>query len=119
MILNITENMNYGKTYTFFNYVMRKFPWATHVGKMDMDAYPYIYKLVTSLQKPHHCKAAYIGRPWTCYHFKKCPPPGCGKPVDNDFLKYCGEGLAGQHCGMKPCWTFMQGGLYLMSMDLA
>lgn len=119
LLLNISENMNHGKTYAYFRHVVRAHPWATHVGKMDMDAYPYIHKLVTSLREPHHCKAAYIGRPWTCYHSKKCPPAGCGKPVGHDFLQYCGEGLAGQHCGMQPCWTFMQGGLYLMSRELA
>ena len=49
--LCIHENMNKGKTLTWFYHASRKYPWATHIAKADMDLFPWMAKLTTVLYK--------------------------------------------------------------------
>lgn len=115
LFLNKSENMNTGKSLEFFSYAARAFPWATHIGKMDLDTFPYLHDLTTSL---HHklrggCQAHYVGLPMDkirCGPSKDyCPPRKCGLPVGEDFFRYA----------RGNCWSYMQGGLYIMSRNLA
>lgn len=114
--VNIKENMNKGKSHTWFQYAATNFPWATHIGKMDVDTYPYLKQLVTSLAQHHGTCETYIGKPvvWKRCFFGGggawCPPPRCGKPLSQNFLHYSGG---------DECWSYMQGGLYIMSQHLA
>lgn len=108
--LSFPEGLNNGKTPAFFKHAVESFTWATHIGKMDMDTYPYLPKLVSSLAQ-RDSKFAYIGRPTDykmCGSFDFCPPAGCGYPM-NERLEYTKEN----------CWSYMQGGLYIMSSSLA
>lgn len=108
--LDFPEGMNNGKTHAWFKYAVESFPWATHFGKKDMDAYPRIPQLVGSLAQNTN-KSAYIGVPLTfegCGGGPYCPPKGCGAPM-NGALKYAHSN----------CWSYMQGGLYILSSSLA
>lgn len=104
--------MNDGKTHAWFKYAVESFPWATHIGKKDMDAYPRMPQLVGSLaQHTPPNNLAYIGVPFThhtCGGGPNCPPVECGPPM-NGALKY-------PH---PNCWSYMQGGLYILSSNLA
>lgn len=118
VVLNIQENMNFGKTYQFFHYAASHYPWATHIGKMDLDTFPFLHRLTWSLYRhmdsgcEHFVGAAMDftrcgkNRAW-------CPPKECGSPVGGNFLEF------NTTIDQTKCWSYMQGGLYLMSMPLA
>jgi len=118
-LVNCTENMNRGKTYRFFQTMVQKFPWATHVGKMDTDTFPYLHRLTASLSvhaNGNECKNQYVGSPMdfeTCGSWEWCPPAECGPPVGGDLLKFNAQSNAGQNC-----WSYMQGGMYVISAPL-
>lgn len=112
LYLDIEENMNLGKTMAFFREAARKFPWATHIGKMDMDAFPHLHKVVTNLygsEKPCSAKYEYWGvkfgtrscrkKPWGRSFIDNCPDDSCVKRL--------------------PCADQMDGGMYGLSRDLA
>mmetsp|Transcript_97408 Transcript_97408/g.303346 ORF Transcript_97408/g.303346 Transcript_97408/m.303346 type:complete len:333 (+) Transcript_97408:73-1071(+) len=48
-VLNIEETMNGGKTFVWFQAAAKAFPWATHIAKCDMDAYPFLHKLIKKM----------------------------------------------------------------------
>mmetsp|Transcript_46772 Transcript_46772/g.102142 ORF Transcript_46772/g.102142 Transcript_46772/m.102142 type:complete len:318 (+) Transcript_46772:60-1013(+) len=119
LLLNISENMNKGKTWEYFHHAVRAYPWATHIGKIDDDCYPFIRPLVTSFRDQRNHHLAYMGAPWSCKGGGGCPPYGCGYPVDNDFTKYSPHWWAYWLWGRSDeCWSFMQGGFYAMSSEL-
>lgn len=113
LVLNVTENMNKGKTFDFFRHVAKAYPWATHIGKMDLDTFPYLHRLTESLHDhlaSGKCQNHYVGDPMNytkCGYWPWCPPKNCSVPIDEDFLKF-------KH-GMKNCWSYMQGGMYVLS----
>ena len=47
--LNIAENMNEGKTYSWFEYALKKFGQAAYIAKMDQDAFINPHSLVKQL----------------------------------------------------------------------
>lgn len=66
--LDMVENMNSGKSPTWMATALRMFPWATHYGKVDMDAYPFLHKLVLRMDRNSSCVSdaspyEWIGRP--------------------------------------------------------
>eukprot|EP00421_Protoceratium_reticulatum_P042743 CAMPEP_0168444680 /NCGR_PEP_ID=MMETSP0228-20121227/45174_1 /TAXON_ID=133427 /ORGANISM="Protoceratium reticulatum, Strain CCCM 535 (=CCMP 1889)" /LENGTH=87 /DNA_ID=CAMNT_0008459131 /DNA_START=39 /DNA_END=298 /DNA_ORIENTATION=+ len=86
----MTENMNNGKSYTFFQYASNAWKWATHIGKTDLDTYPYFDKFVDSVSHHHDgdtCEE-FLGHPNFCTTPGICPPANCGSPLDGDFMKY-------------------------------
>eukprot|EP00421_Protoceratium_reticulatum_P013733 CAMPEP_0168393220 /NCGR_PEP_ID=MMETSP0228-20121227/18905_1 /TAXON_ID=133427 /ORGANISM="Protoceratium reticulatum, Strain CCCM 535 (=CCMP 1889)" /LENGTH=79 /DNA_ID=CAMNT_0008406593 /DNA_START=1 /DNA_END=237 /DNA_ORIENTATION=- len=78
---------------------------------MDLDTYPYMHKLVESIS--HHrdndeCED-YLGSPIRkCGTGGYCLPKNCF-PMDEDFMKY----------RYADCWSYVQGGLYILSRNLA
>jgi len=112
LYLDIEENMNRGKTITFFRYAARLFPWATHIAKMDMDAFPHLHKVVTSLygsEKPCRAKYEYWGGK---FGFINCENTQWGR----SFTDNCPD----DSCVKKlPCADQMDGGMYGLSRDLA
>lgn len=99
LLLNITENMNAGKTYEYFKVAAEAFPWATHIGNMDLDTYPHIHKLVTGL-------AARVSSQDKCESYEGLPLPML---PSSSVCSHLEEG----------CPKYMQGGLYVMSRGLA
>mmetsp|Transcript_81539 Transcript_81539/g.216398 ORF Transcript_81539/g.216398 Transcript_81539/m.216398 type:complete len:334 (-) Transcript_81539:17-1018(-) len=117
-VLDITENMECGKSRAWFRYAAEAYKAApatrvTHIGKMDMDAFVDVRMLMTALHDfgGSDCPNVYGGRSWWCNKRGACPPKSCGDPVGDDFFKY--------NSTSEPCWTYMQGGFYFMSVPLA
>jgi len=108
-VLPIRENMDCGKSPAWFRYASTTYRWATHIIKMDMDAFPYVPTLVAAIRDfPTGCQNLYGGRTRLPRYWE--PNPALRKrPIGGDFLK----------CGTKGCWSYMQGGLYLLSAELA
>jgi len=105
------EGMDNGKSFEWFNYAARNYKWATHVGKIDMDAYPYIRKMVSSLEEhsQNSTCAQYVGALVdfvSCGKKPYCPREECGRPDGNDLLND------------KGCWWYMQGANYILTRDL-
>jgi len=117
--LRIKENMDMGKTFYMLHALSRAVPWATHIAKMDLDAYPYIYNLVSSLHSKQKCAPAYqwMGRPLRAPKSDLCS----GEPwVFNDTLRshnndVCTDG----QCAASINLQYMQGGMYILSRSLA
>uniref|UniRef100_A0A7S4SRM9 Hexosyltransferase n=1 Tax=Alexandrium monilatum TaxID=311494 RepID=A0A7S4SRM9_9DINO len=111
-VLPMEENLNCGKTPAWFNFAATQYTWATHIVKMDTDAFPFVHTLLASIHYfPPLCENVFGGRSWVT------PAQGGneserGLPVNNNFLK-CGPDKA------KGCWSYMQGGLYLLTTELA
>jgi len=117
LILDIEENMNNGKTFAWFDAAREKFPWATHIGKMDLDTYPHLHRLVPSIDD-RTCKVSsepyeYFGRPTCafllCNKFRSFGPL-CSRPeactFKVDFPLAHGS------------FEFMSGAFYALSMPL-
>lgn len=112
LLMNVRENMNSGKTFYWLQQASRRFPWADYVGKLDDDAFLHATTVLDVLPTKAQAKGceAYIGKPWTCLGVH-CPPRYCGPPADKDFMKYVP--------GVPYCWSYMQGGFYVLSRQLA
>jgi len=113
LVVNASEDINCGKTRSWFEYASQQYTMATHIGKMDMDAFLDTRRFEALLQDFHPkaiCPYVYGGRPWHC-HNDLCPPLHCGRPKGTDFREYS--------VGDPACWTYMQGGFYYMSRALA
>jgi len=111
--LDEKESMNCGKTRAWFAYASDEYDMATHIGKMDMDAYVDVHGLLGLLQaftSKTDCHHVYGGRPWHCPQ-DFCPKMKCGGPNSTDYYSY--------RNGDPNCWTYMQGGFYFMSRNLA
>lgn len=111
-VLPMEENMNRGKSGAWFRYAAT-FEWATHVAKMDMDAFPYFYHVLSEIGSFRTaCEHVYGGLPVSCDGQDPfCPPSGCGMPRDHDFLSY--------NIDNPGCYVFMQGGFYFLTRELA
>jgi hypothetical protein len=112
LYLDIEENMNLGKTFAFFRFAARQFPWAMHIAKMDMDAFPHLHKVMVNLygsEKPCWAKYEYWG---TKFGRKNCEWAAWGR----SFTDKCPD----DSCVKKlPCADQMNGGMYGLSRDLA
>uniref|UniRef100_A0A7S1M0N9 Hexosyltransferase n=1 Tax=Alexandrium catenella TaxID=2925 RepID=A0A7S1M0N9_ALECA len=108
--------MNCGKSQEWFRHAASAWAEAelgiTHIGKMDTDAYLDVGILIPTLTGfAAGCPNAFGGRSWTCEKGAFCPPAGCGLPVGDDFLAYKSKDPG--------CWSYMQGGFYFMSVQMA
>lgn len=113
-VLPMKENMNGGKTRAWFEHATTHYGWATHVAKMDTDAFPYVQLILTALGGfAASCDNVYGGVPVTCTGEAYCPPRGCGYSVGDDFMQYRYRG------NMADCFSYMQGGFYVLSFGLA
>ena len=93
--LPCTENMNSGKTYTWFAFAAWRFPHAAYFAKGDYDTYLYVDEIVSSLNNfPSGDALVYAGTPVDYIT--------CGSEV------FCPQG-----------WTYMGGQFYIMSRGLA
>merc|ERR1719277_2178677 len=112
LYLDVEENMNDGKTFAFFSLAVRQFPWATHIAKMDMDVFPLLHKVVTSLygsDKPFTAKYEFWG-------VKRGTHACTRDPSGRSFTENC---PAGSDAKRLPCADMVNGGLYGLSRDLA
>lgn len=107
---------------------LQLWPWATHIAKMDMDTFPHLQKLIPSVPDGTFSLIGDMvdfelcAGNW-CNHHSQCgwcPPPGCGKPVNGNFLEFHSPP---HNASAVPkaahCWVFPQGGLYMLSRSLA
>eukprot|EP00928_Gymnodinium_smaydae_P018618 TRINITY_DN17099_c0_g1_i1.p1 TRINITY_DN17099_c0_g1~~TRINITY_DN17099_c0_g1_i1.p1 ORF type:complete len:339 (+),score=20.93 TRINITY_DN17099_c0_g1_i1:76-1092(+) len=100
------------KTRAFFRKALKEFQWATHIGKIDTDVFPRFYKVLPVMPEGQYSLIGDMLDNFGCGGKKFCPPDGCGKSIGGNLLQYkIVEG--------KTCWTFPQGGLYILSRDLA
>jgi len=117
LVLDTVENMNRGKSFLWFATALKMFPWATHIGKIDMDTYPFIHKLMYRMNLNRPCKGQdspyeFIGRPHTLHpgaNFAvSCPASQCLTQFhgEQDTIPL-GEGF-----------HFIQGQFYIMSLPL-
>lgn len=119
VVLPSEENMNCGKTREWFHTASNKYSWASHVAKMDMDAFLHVSTLLKVLRDfPSSCPHVFGGRSWSCFDSSEwCPPDGCygHYPKNHDFFSYdfTPKGKDAR------CWSYMQGGFYFMSQQLA
>jgi len=111
IVLPLAENMNCGKSRGWFEFAANNYTSATHIAKMDMDAFvdtrmfrPLVRRFQTT------CPYIYGGRPWHCPDII-CPPAACGHPRGTVYEKYNNPD--------PTCWSYMQGGFYFMSRPLA
>mmetsp|Transcript_63529 Transcript_63529/g.148137 ORF Transcript_63529/g.148137 Transcript_63529/m.148137 type:complete len:370 (+) Transcript_63529:63-1172(+) len=111
IFLPTRENMDRGKTLEYFRLALVLYPWATHLGKMDSDVFPKWSVIVDSLGKTRPGCESYVGRPWSCHDKEYCPPKRCGPPTRGRFRVY-------DAANRGTCWTYMQGGLYIVSRTL-
>jgi len=109
-VLNVEENMNAGKTFAWFQAAAKAFPWATHIAKCDMDAYPFLHKLVKKMSD-----RACMGP--TPYEYAGAPSFGS----NNSFNSTCTP----HQCENAYAFTFrgkyfshMSGALYMLSHKL-
>mmetsp|Transcript_18941 Transcript_18941/g.53423 ORF Transcript_18941/g.53423 Transcript_18941/m.53423 type:complete len:367 (-) Transcript_18941:92-1192(-) len=87
-VLATTETNKHAKISDFFQRMALENSWATHIGKMDMDSYLYVPKLLTKLHEDRDCGTPYevVGFPGHCNKTdascdmadwlpKQCPAP--------------------------------------------
>eukprot|EP00416_Gambierdiscus_australes_P038317 CAMPEP_0171104914 /NCGR_PEP_ID=MMETSP0766_2-20121228/61579_1 /TAXON_ID=439317 /ORGANISM="Gambierdiscus australes, Strain CAWD 149" /LENGTH=341 /DNA_ID=CAMNT_0011565627 /DNA_START=43 /DNA_END=1068 /DNA_ORIENTATION=+ len=120
LVLDVPENMNRGKSLTWFHTARGWFPWATHIAKMDMDTYPFLHKLLKRMDSNRSCvnnngQYEFIGRPHNTY--------------GRNFTEYCpyeechGQFLSRQDDAMPVAvlhgpWKFLSGEFYILSFPL-
>jgi len=99
-VLPMEENLNCGKTPAWFNFAATQYTWATHIVKMDMDAFPFVSSLLASMRSfRNKCQNVFGGRPWS---HRAEEPAWQGQQVP----------------GLQP-GSWMQGGLFLLTPQLA
>jgi len=124
LVLDVEENMNDGKSFVWFSTALKTFPWATHVGKMDMDTYPFLHKLLGRMDQNRSCvnqTSPYelIGRPdyfctgkqhypETCKFLNPCPSKDC--------LGQFHSKLDTVQIGAP--WRYLLGQFYILSLPL-
>jgi len=122
--LDIEENNNDGKNFVWMSTALSKFPWATHIGKIDMDTYPFVSKLLTRMSQNASCAERtspyqIIGRPaYTC-HGKDPDGTKCAfrhRCSAADCLGQFHSKLDSVRIGAP--WQFPFGELYILSMPL-
>eukprot|EP00929_Paragymnodinium_shiwhaense_P021547 TRINITY_DN14018_c0_g1_i1.p1 TRINITY_DN14018_c0_g1~~TRINITY_DN14018_c0_g1_i1.p1 ORF type:complete len:327 (+),score=0.97 TRINITY_DN14018_c0_g1_i1:334-1314(+) len=138
LVLNMPENMNEGKTYQYLHEASRKFDWATHFVKLDTDTYPFLHVLlprISAAAGPAREKGCdiYLGQLCNEIGLRRAmegkpknvlPPPACGLPIYGDLLRYevpGGNAWDPEHnrTTYRKCFTYMRGGLYVISRRIA
>eukprot|EP00408_Alexandrium_pacificum_P064236 CAMPEP_0171159032 /NCGR_PEP_ID=MMETSP0790-20130122/2826_1 /TAXON_ID=2925 /ORGANISM="Alexandrium catenella, Strain OF101" /LENGTH=333 /DNA_ID=CAMNT_0011623509 /DNA_START=16 /DNA_END=1017 /DNA_ORIENTATION=- len=112
-LLPAKDTMDEGKTRVWFQHASGAWTWATHIMKMDLDAFPnlrhILYRIGTHSST---CANHYGGILITpCGNYVYEPSCKCGNPEGEDFLKY--------RVSDVDCFTYMQGGGYFLSRELA
>ena len=97
ILLKVDENMNEGKSVTWFSWASTKFPDAEYIFKMDLDTAICPSKLLQLLLEINGKE--YIGFPWK-------QKPGM---LSDESCTFCPQ---------RP-WFYMSGGFYGMRTDLA
>lgn len=116
LVLDTFENMNKGKSFLWFSEALRRFPWATHIAKMDMDTYPFLHKLLHRMSLYRTCASndgqyEYMGR------FAK--PRGSLNFANNCSSSECDASASPSDAmPISVGSTYMQGGLYILSRPL-
>jgi len=113
--LNMTENMRRGKTFRLLQTLSNTVSWATHIAKVDVDAYPYMYRFMSSLAShSQSCgtKYQYAG---VRIYLKHCARK---RPLPKNMTNACQARMGGGE-DMPECAYFNNGGLYVLSADLA
>mmetsp|Transcript_118182 Transcript_118182/g.314476 ORF Transcript_118182/g.314476 Transcript_118182/m.314476 type:complete len:345 (-) Transcript_118182:113-1147(-) len=122
LTLDIAENMNAGKTELWFRTARDMFPWATHVGKQDMDTYPFLHKLLNRMALTRKCVQSigeyeWIGRPHSCFLIpfgSSCSNEGMYKTQYTSLQDSKYDDVA--PIGAK--WKFLSGEFYILSRHL-
>jgi len=124
--LPMDEYASCGKSWAWFNHAATAYPQATHIAKMDCDAFPHLSRFLSILlafRSP--CDNVFGGRSLTAYGDNEpagpflqtclepeyCPPTHCGHPVASDFLRY--------NVTDPRCFSYMHGAFYFMTRPLA
>jgi len=108
------ENMNGPKTMRWFQAVLLKFGWATHIAKMDMDTFPFMHKLVNRMAGGPSCGGGaagpyeYVGWPTHCGHCGTFEGAYCPPSTGDQFA-----------VGPEREWDHMGGQLYALTRPLA
>lgn len=106
-------------TISLYRKVLEAYPWATHIGKLDMDTFPHFQRLLPSIPQGKYSLTGNMVDHRGCGSASYCPPEQCSKPIDGNLLNYL-FWSGRRHIGVSVhCWSFPQGGLYLLSRDLA
>jgi len=101
------------KTIALFRKALRDFPWATHVAKMDMDAFPHLQEWLSEVPAGPYSLGGWMLDHYGCGSLAFCPPKECGHPINGNLLEYAGQG------DTQKCWSYPQGGFYVLSRALA
>jgi len=109
--LKLKENLHEGKSFTWFREAAKRFDWATHIGKLDMDMIPWDLHSITRRLRSVSASNTYVYHGtsidyYRCNALPECPPQEC-TTVDHVAVQ-------GDHC-----WAYMQGAFYIMSRPLA
>lgn len=123
LVLDSEENMNINKSPTWFRSAVEMFPWATHVGKTDMDTYPFLHKLVNRIDKGRSCSRHFsqyevIGRPHKNYgnvSVHACPYNCAQFTSEQDDVMPFAKPVA----KLNEPWKYLSGEFYVFSMNLA
>jgi len=75
------ENDNFGTSFAWFHFASRRYSWASHVGKLPMDSFPDIGKIVLSLEehRTDSCARHFVGY---AQDFPLCQGDDCPKRED-------------------------------------
>lgn len=105
------------KSFAWFRYASRRWPWADYIGKADETVFVHVQNVLAGAAdaSADNCTRAYLGRPWACTE-KDCPPTDCGPALGHNALP--GHNATG-FPNRPDCWTYMQGGMYLLNQQLA
>eukprot|EP00450_Noctiluca_scintillans_P003191 CAMPEP_0194501390 /NCGR_PEP_ID=MMETSP0253-20130528/22648_1 /TAXON_ID=2966 /ORGANISM="Noctiluca scintillans" /LENGTH=303 /DNA_ID=CAMNT_0039343357 /DNA_START=72 /DNA_END=983 /DNA_ORIENTATION=+ len=104
------ENNNSGKSFAWFHFASRRYPWASHVGKLDMDSFPDIRKMVLSLEghMTDSCARHFVGY---AQDFPLCQGDDCPKREDCIGVR--------ELPNEKNCQFLVLGEGYILSRDFA
>jgi len=112
------------KTLRWYRRALAAFPRATHIGKMDLDTFPVVHRIIGELLDSQS-KFVYYGRPVpptmcrgaadAVNTSELCPQATCGVQPPGSVLS--GQKVAA--ATRRGCFAYMQGGLYVLSRSLA
>jgi len=121
LLLQTKENRDSGKILYMFRVLAVECPWATHIAKVDMDAYPYVFTLTAGLKSKQGCAAdyQYFGHGAQRFYNHKI---GCKINATFSLNYFCPASqnrCPEQTLREDGCWVFNEGGTYILSRSLA